>query len=62
MRLQASQTDLKERLAAKLFGTSSKKADNVVSFPFARLSEEETELVNAARGLDGQTIKPDQNK
>ena len=51
-------TDLKTRLAEKLFGrqTSSK----VVSFPFSRISDDDAELVNAAQGLiDGMPVKTD---
>ena len=43
-------TDLKDRLAKQLFSKPAAKS-KVVSFPFARLSEDEIELVNAASGL-----------
>ena len=44
-------TDLKARLADKLFGTQSASSDKIVSFPFASLSADEAEMVSAARGL-----------
>ena len=45
-------TDLKDRLAARLFGAQSQKTSSkVVPFKtFARLSEDDLELVNAAQG------------
>ena len=42
-------TDLKERLASRLFG--KKTSSKVISFPFQRISDEEAELVAAARGI-----------
>ena len=44
-------TDLKGRLAAKLFGTSTAQTTKVVSFPFQMISDEDAELVNAAQGI-----------
>ena len=44
-------TDLKARLADRLFGSQSSSSDKIVSFPFASLSEDEVEMVSAARGL-----------
>ena len=43
-------TDLKDRLAGQLFSRSASKS-KVVAFPFARLSDEQAELVNAAQGI-----------
>ncbi len=45
-------TDLKERLAKKLFSGTAEKS-KVVQFPFAKLSDDQIELVNAAQGLSG---------
>ena len=44
-------TDLKARLAGKLFAGSPSQSDKVVSFPFSRLSDEDADLVNAAQGI-----------
>ena len=44
-------TDLKERLAKKLFQPQTSK--KVVSFPFAALSDDDAEMVSAARGMTG---------
>ena len=52
-------TDLKARLADRLFGAQS-SSDKIVSFPFASLSENEAEMVTAARGLTGED--PNQKK
>ncbi len=51
-------TDLKERLAKRLF--SSKSSNKITQFPFQRLSDNEIELVNAAQGLF-QDKKPENN-
>ena len=42
-------TDLKERLAKRLF--ASKSSNKITQFPFQRLSDNDVELVNAAQGL-----------
>ena len=44
-------TDLKSKLAKKLF--QSETSSKVVSFPFAALSDDDAEMVSAARGLTG---------
>ena len=53
-------TDLKARLADRLFGSQSASSDKIVSFPFASLSEDEAEMVAAARGLTDED--PNQKK
>ena len=53
-------TDLKARLAGKLFGQQSSSTSKVIAFPFSRISDDEAELVNAAQGLvDGMPIEPE---
>ena len=42
-------TDLKTRLAAKLFG--SKKEERTTRFTFNHITDDEAEFVNAAQGL-----------
>jgi hypothetical protein len=42
-------TDLKSRLAARLFGSAS--SSKVSSIAYRQLTDEETELVNAAQGI-----------
>jgi hypothetical protein len=42
-------TDLKSRLAARLFGSASSSKVRPISY--RQLSDEETELVNAAQGI-----------
>ena len=42
-------TDLKSRLAARLFGSAS--SSKVRSIAYRQLTDEETELVNAAQGI-----------
>lgn len=50
-------TDLKARLAKKLFQTETSK--KVVSFPFASLSDDDAEMVSAARGATNAFEKKD---
>ena len=42
-------TDLKSKLADKLFGAQT--SNKVVSFPFAAISDDDAEMVSAARGM-----------
>lgn len=51
-------TDLKERLAKRLF--ASKSSNKITQFPFQRLSDNEIELVNAAQGIY-QDKQPENN-
>ena len=48
-------TDLKERLAARLFASAAAPASGssskVAQFPFRALADDEIELVNAAQGI-----------
>ena len=54
-------TDLKSRLAKRLFsGNTSKK---VVSFPFASISDEDAAFVNAAQGIyQNDHLKKDKDR
>ena len=53
-------TDLKERLAKKLF--SARSSGKVVAFPFRKLSDDDLELVNAAQGQMNAPTDPDPDK
>ena len=44
-------TDLKARLANQLFGQKEERSATITAFPFARLSDTETEMVRAAQGI-----------
>ena len=56
-------TDLKARLASRLFGQQTSSSSKVIAFPFSRISDDEAELVNAAQGLvDGMPVDPEMNK
>ncbi len=56
-------TDLKERLAARLFQSSS--SEKVTPFSFRELSEDDLTMVNAAQGIfpeDPEDPKAPQNR
>ena len=50
-------TDLKERLRARLF--SSAPASKVTSFPFQQLDDADMDLINAAQGILPTDKDPD---